>query len=178
MDPISLYNFCIHSVPIRDPETQLFQPQGKISLFIQNLDTFSDVSGPFEIFAFWKLEFMTSVFLFFVQLIRGPKTYVLSLTSLVNGGTHLHFLYKESSFLLFPFLAHGCCGRVAPTKLGFSSSSCFFPLTHVNYYLNGENDSIFFFPTMRALYRYLLRRNPAILGLPFEQALSIWGSSK
>ena len=58
-----------------------------------------------EIYTFRKLDFSVNVSSFFVELIQGPETYVLSPTRLPSGGTHLHFLYKENHFSLYSFLA-------------------------------------------------------------------------
>ena len=78
-------------------------------------------------YTFWKLEILTNCFSFFVGFIQGPKTHVLSPTSLLSGGTHPHFLYGEVLFT-FPFLATFSFGRGIGSTLGFCP---FFLLSHL-----------------------------------------------
>lgn len=52
-------------------------------------------------YTFWKLEISLNISSYFVELIRGPETHVLS-PSVLSCGTHPHSIYSEP-IATFPF---------------------------------------------------------------------------
>ena len=104
------------------PKTSFSSPVGK-SVFSHWIWTrISKSHNHVKIILFKKQTFLQAFFSSPLNPIWGPNTYDLSSTSLVSCGTHLHFLYKRSSFPC-PFSSHVCCRRKR-----FSQARVSFPL--------------------------------------------------
>ena len=72
-------NFHVHFVWIQTPEIAFFEKKGQICLFTPILCINFEIWKSRIKYTFWKLNFSTIIFLFFVDFIRDPHIGVLSL---------------------------------------------------------------------------------------------------